>query len=182
MPELRRKPIRLEAPYYCGYRSYFVTVCTKNRRKLFDCSPVVESLLSILREQTIRFQFSLYAYCFMPDHGHFLLKGKSPDAELSEMIRAFKGCSTAVLRRFKIRDAWQKGYYEHILRTGEDHASVTAYIFENPVRAGLAKDIYAWPFSGSFVFEWREFQSPVAKFVPPYKAGEDRWGRQVATE
>jgi hypothetical protein len=101
---------------------------------------------------------------------------------LSDLIRGFKGCSAKSLRHFGIFDAWQKGFYEHILRSGEDCASARAYIFENPVRAGLAKDNYAWPFSGSFVFEWREFQPPVAKFVPPYKAAEKRDGKSSGAE
>jgi|SRR5579863_7452757 len=39
--------------------------------------------------------------------------------------------------------------------------AVHAYcIFENPLRSGLAKIVYDWPFSGSFVFEWRGFANP----------------------
>jgi len=98
------------------------------------------------------------------------------------MIRGFKGCSAKSLRQFGIFDAWQKGFYEHILRSGEDCASAMAYIFENPVRAGLVKDNYAWPFSGSFVLEWLEFQPLGAKFVPPYKAAERRGGRSGGEE
>jgi putative transposase len=143
---------------------------------------VVESLLAILREQSGRFDFEVHAYCFMPDHCHLLLTGRTADANLSEMIRGFKGCAAKSLRQFGIFDAWQKGFYEHILRSGEDCASAMAYIFENPVRAGLAKDNYAWPLSGSFVLEWREFQSPAKKFVPPYKAAQKRDGGDVGEE
>ena len=150
---------------------------------LFTIPGVVESLLPVLHEQSGRFAYEVHAYCFMPDHCHLLLAGKAAQANLSDLIRGFKGCSAKSLRQFGIFDAWQKGFYEHILRSGEDCASAMAYIFENPVRAGLAKDVYAWPFSGSFVLEWREFQPPVAKFVPTYKVvgkqggsdgGEDR--------
>ena len=172
MPERWRTPIRLEEPYYIGYRSYFVTICTKNRRKLLDSAPIVEGLLQILREQIICFHFDLYAYCFMPDHCHFLFEGKAHEANLSKLIRAFKGCSTAAIRKSSIQEAWQKGFYEHILRTGADHASVAAYIFENPVRAGLTKDIHSWPYSGSFVLDWEKFRAPEKAFVPPYKATE----------
>jgi putative transposase len=119
----------------------------------------------------------VHAYCLMPDHCHLLLTGRTVQANLSDMIRGFKGGAAKSLRQFGIFDAWQKGFYEHILRSGEDCASAMAYIFENPVRAGLAKDCYAWPFSGSFVLEWREFQPPVKKFVPPYKAAEKQDGR-----
>jgi len=182
MSDLERKPIRLPQPNYMGFRSYFVTICAKDRKRPFTIPRVVESMLAVLREQSVRFAFEVNAYCFMPDHCHLLLAGKTAQANLSDMIRGFKGCSAKSLRQFGIFDTWQKGFYEHILRSGEDCASVMAYIFENPVRAGLVKDNYAWPFSGSFVLEWREFQPPGPKFVPPYKAAE-RWvGRSGGEE
>jgi len=182
MSDRERKQIRLPQPYYMGFRSYFVTICARDRKKLFTIPGVVESLLAILREQSGRFDFDVHAYCFMPDHCHLLLTGRSAEANLSDMIRGFKGGSAKSLRRFRIFDAWQKGFYEHILRSGEDCASAMAYIFENPVRAGLAKDIYTWPYLGSFVLKWREFQSPAGKFVPPYKATQKRDGGDVGEE
>ena len=169
MPEIHRKQIRLFEAYYLGYRAYFVTLCARERRRLFDSAAIVTSLLEVLQEQCARFSFDVYAYCFMPDHCHFLLEGKAQEADLSAMVRGFKGRSSAVLRKQGFEEAWQKGFYEHILRTGEDRSSVAAYIFENPVRDGLVKDRFDWPFSGSFVFEWKRFRALAAPFVPPYK-------------
>src|SRR5579863_7891845 len=114
MPDLERKPIRLPQTYYRGFRSYFVTICVRDRKRLFTRSGVVEGLLPILREQSGRFDFGVYAYCFMPDHCHLLVSGRTADANLSEMIRGFKGCAAKRLRQFGIFDAWQKGFYEHI--------------------------------------------------------------------
>ena len=177
MSELERRRIRLPQPYYMGFRSYFVTICARDRKRLFAIPGVVESLLPVLLDQSGRFVFDVNAYCFMPDHCHLLVTGKTAYANLSAMIRGFKGTSAKSLRLLGIFDAWQKGFYEHTLRSSEDCSSAMAYIFENPVRAGLAKDVYAWPFSGSFVLEWREFQPPVSKFVPPYKVAERRISR-----
>jgi putative transposase len=182
MPEIQRKAVRLPGPYYLGFRAYFVTICAKARRKLFATSEIVESSVEVLRQQSQRFLFGVQAYCFMPDHCHFLLAGKAPAANLSEMVRGLKGCSAKGFRQFGVFDAWQKGFYEHIVRSSEDCGSVTAYIFENPVRAGLAEDIYGWPISGSFVFEWREFQRPAEIFVPPYKDAEKRVGSGAGGE
>jgi hypothetical protein len=42
---------------------------------------------------------------------------------------------------------------------------VAAYIFENPVRAGLVHHPHDWPFSGSFVLDWKTLALP----VPPWK-------------
>ncbi|HUI53183.1 MAG TPA: transposase [Terriglobales bacterium] len=176
MTEIERKAVRLPQAYYLGFRSYFVTICAKDRKKVFTTSEIVDNLRRVLQDQSTRFQFEVHSYCFMPDHCHLLVAGRTSEANLSKMIRGFKGCSARELRRFGVFDAWQKGFYEHILRSNEDCASASAYVFENPVRAGLANDMYAWPFSGSFVFEWREFRPPLERFVPPNKVAEMREG------
>jgi REP-associated tyrosine transposase len=95
----------------------------------------------------------------MPDHCHFILAGLNPSANLSAMMRAFKGHAAVAMRRFGIRGVWQKSFYDHIIRNAEDLSAATVYLFENPVRAGFVKDISDWPFSGSFVFDWRSFAS-----------------------
>ena len=43
------------------------------------------------------------------------------------------------------------------------------YVFLNPVRAGLAKTVHEWPFSGSFVFEWKSLVPSTEAFRPPWK-------------
>ena len=100
MSEIERKTIRLQQAYYLGFRSYFVTICAKDRKKLFVSSAIVECLLNVLRVQAERFRFDIYAYCFMPDHCHLLVRGKTPGANLSEIIRGFKGGSAKNLRQF----------------------------------------------------------------------------------
>jgi hypothetical protein len=40
--------------------------------------------------------------------------------------------------------------------------------FANPIRAGLSRDVYAYPFSGSFVCELCKFQFPEADGQRPY--------------
>jgi hypothetical protein len=85
------------------------------------------------------------------------------------VIRAFKGAATAVARRFGVSNLWQKGFYDHIVRAGDNPDSVAAYIFQNPVRAGLVKHWLDWPFSGSAVFSWQNLRAVHETFVPPWK-------------
>jgi putative transposase len=156
----QRKDIRLPLDHYLGRRSYFLTLCVQNRRRLFLSPEIVSVLLSILSKLSTSHCFDLYAYCFMPDHLHLLLNGKNSACDLQKFVRQFNGQSCAVLRKSGIHAIWQKGFYDHILRTGEEQSDSAAYIFENPIRAGLSKDVYHYSFSGSLVFDVHKFQLP----------------------
>ena len=80
-----------------------------------------------------------------------------------------KGAATAEARRLGVSNLWQKGFYDHILRSGKAIDEAAWYIFLNPVRAGLAKTIEEWPYSGSFEFEWKSLAAPRGPFHPPWK-------------
>ena len=47
---------------------------------------------------------------------------------------------------------WQPGYYERVLRAGDDGRTVAAYIVSNPVRAGLVREPKDYPLTGSDVW------------------------------
>lgn len=160
---------RLLRPYYLGFGSYFVTICAGSRRTLFTNARLVELLVATMHDELRKAGFSINAYCFMPDHCHILASSLADSCELSQAIRGFKGVSASRARKMGIRNLWQRDYYDHILRSGESVGTVAAYVFANPVRAGLVDDPHEWPFSGSFTFEWTKLATPTQKFVPSWK-------------
>jgi putative transposase len=171
MPEFRRKPNRLSSEAYRGERAYFLTLCVDDRKRVFKNGALVNALLSLLTKNCCTHQFAVYAFCFMPNHLHLILVGKSDSSELAGLIRAFKGAATAEARRFGISNLWQKGFYDHVLCGGKAIDEAAWYIFLNPVRAGLAKTVEEWPYSGSFEFEWKSLAAPMEPFHPPWKEG-----------
>jgi REP element-mobilizing transposase RayT len=56
---------------------------------------------------------------------------------LSDVVCAFKSLSVR-MARLNGHDGtlWQRGYYEHVVRDGEDFRNVQTYIVENPTRWG----------------------------------------------
>lgn len=111
----------------------------------------------------------VYAYCFMPDHLHLELVGLAEDSDLVKMMKEFKGEATSAGREAGIRNPWQKGFYDHVLREDDSPDAVAWYIFANPARKGLVKDPRDWPYSGSWMFDWRKAVAPPKEFVPPWK-------------
>jgi REP-associated tyrosine transposase len=46
---------------------------------------------------------------------------------------------------------WQRGFFDHLLRSDESYAQKWNYVRENPVRAGLLTNADDWPYSGEIV-------------------------------
>ncbi len=96
----------------------------------------------------------------MPDHVHLLVHGQSEAADCKRFITAAKQYSGYYYRRQFPGMLWQRYGYERTLRKDEDTVTVARYIAENPVRAGLARSVEEYPFTGSLVCELRDlFQS-----------------------
>ena len=56
---------------------------------------------------------------------------------LSEIVRALKTFSSRKindLRQTQGAPVWQRNYYEHIIRNGDEYALIANYIMENPLR------------------------------------------------
>jgi REP element-mobilizing transposase RayT len=93
----------------------------------------------------------------MPDHCHFLWQGTEEQSNLRQAVKHFKQSTGFYFQKRTGRRLWQKNYFDHILRKEEKIMTVCQYIFENPVRAGLVGDYRDYPYSGSMVFDWKNF-------------------------
>jgi len=150
------RPQRLVGVSYVGFQRYFVTTCTAFRKPLFNdhavAADIAEQILQLSRE----FEFAIIAYCFMSDHVHLLLGGRSEQADLERFVKRAKQVTGFAYRRTHRGSLWQPGYHERVLRDDEATLTVAQYILENPVRAGLAKALGEWPLAGSDVYSWPE--------------------------
>jgi len=143
-----RKPApRLQTFDYKGQYAYSITICTHNDTPIFTDEQVVKLVLESVYSVCSKEQFRVLAYCFMPDHLHLLLMGEEK-SDLVKTMKAFKQISSYRFRKSHGIPLWQRGYYDHILRKGEDLEIVANYIWANPVRKGLAESIVDYPFSG----------------------------------
>jgi len=173
MPFLR-KNIRLSPGNYAGKRAYFVTVCCKNRRPVFRNAGAVSLALHILRELSIRHEFAVHAYCFMPDHAHLLVEGLSPTSNLLEFVARFKQQSAFAYRREFGGVLWQPKAYDHVLRRADAMEDVAWYIWLNPVRKGLSREAWDYRFSGSYTLPWGRRLTTASSWMPPWKAQAER--------
>ena len=64
-------------------------------------------------------------------------------------MKRFKQVSEYCFRQSNRGRLWQKGYYDHVLRSDQDTERVVEHILENPVRQGLCESWDEYPFSWS---------------------------------
>ena len=168
-PNFIRKRNRLPRSCYLGQQWYFITACTGAGRPHLSSGQLVGVLLDLLRAQCSTCSFNVYAYCFMPDHLHIEPVGLSASSDAILLLHDFKGIATSQARALGIRNLWERNFYDHILRDDDDHNAVAWYIFNNPVRKGLVKDPRDWPYSGSWMFDWKKALAPIGHYNAPWK-------------
>jgi putative transposase len=96
--------------------------------------------------------FEVLAYCFMPDHLHLLLEGLSDDADMRSCCRLLRQRLAHAYAGLTGRPLWQPGYWDRVLRAGEETRDCALYILANPIRRGLARTIGEYPYSGGTWF------------------------------
>ena len=95
----------------------------------------------------------------MPDHVHLLVYGTSLCADLRAFVVHFKKLTGFEYSQGTGRRLWQSGYHDRVLRDDESTEAVARYVLENPVRAGLTREIGEYPHAGSDLYDARAILS-----------------------
>ena len=148
-----RKPMRLRDYDYSSPGAYFITVCTRGKECVLSrilvgegLAPPAVALTAIGRivEEQLRLlpgrfpALSVDRYVIMPNHIHLLLTlsgdsagGASPSPTITNMVGALKSQTS---RLSGMAPLWQRSYYDHVIRNGEDYRRIAEYIEANPDR------------------------------------------------
>ncbi|MGN0998788.1 MAG: transposase [Faecousia sp.] len=141
-----RKHPRLKTFDYAVGGTFFVTICTHKKEKIFgfvvDSDPAYVCLTPI-GEQINRLIESIpeaypgvivHASVVMPNHIHLLLQ--IPNERPVSLFMVIRGLKTLVTRRAG-RTIWQASFHEHIVRDEVDALRCWKYIDENPKKWAL---------------------------------------------
>ena len=137
---------------------YFMTVCTHGRKQIL-ASPIAAGIL--LREwqaAKTRHGWLVGRYVVMPDHVHFFCAEQAEGAKrtLSQFMNKWKEWTSKGLIAPTTISApvWQRGFFDHLMRSDESYGEKWSYVRENPVRAGLASSWETWPWQGFVDFDF----------------------------
>jgi putative transposase len=152
---------RIRGFNYRGVHGYSLTVCVHGRRRSLSDPALFSAILLQIRRAADANDFHLLAYCFMPDHLHLVVEGRSPAADLHRFVKAWKQKTGFDYAKQTGSRLWQVGFFDHVLRSNESTARHVAYILANPVRAGLARTVGEYPYAGCDPPpEWRAPDDP----------------------
>ena len=146
---IKEKNHRLTAEYYQGETSVAYTLCVKDSKELFIQPEIVAVFTYYLRDSIANADCIIPAYCFMPDHQHVIVTGISGYADTRKMVARYKQKTGYWMSKNLPHMAWQKDFYDHIIRKNEDVSRHVKYVLDNPVRKGLAKSWRDYPYKGS---------------------------------
>ncbi|MBQ8683025.1 MAG: transposase [Clostridia bacterium] len=154
----RRKPTRLRCYNYSNPGGYFVTICTKGKKKLFgevvgggalDAPQMVLSEIGRVAEQELLSIENYYEnvtidkYVVMPNHIHLLIRiterinpFPTKQYDIPNVVGKYKAAVTrhvgnAFMHSVKL---WQTSYHDHIIRNEADYRRIWEYIDTNPVK------------------------------------------------
>src|SRR5438067_1903462 len=131
---------------------YFVTTCTNNRRAVLATRSVHTTFVRFA-EQGMQRGAWLGAYILMPDHFHAFVGFDDQKIQLAAWMKSLKNTLSKMLRFDGIPGPhWQKGFFDHVLRSEESYEEKWHYVRENPVRAGLVTRRQDWPFVGEIFY------------------------------
>ncbi|MBI5892731.1 MAG: hypothetical protein HZB79_03605 [Deltaproteobacteria bacterium] len=151
-----RKNIRLRHYNYSQDGYYFVTICCSNfQPNLARHKETAEGILCSLPKRFSDLKIDYYI--LMPDHIHIIfvfenagvgfiqncrggiydtrnngLDKSSPykkPVSLGEVVRTYKALVT---KETKVKNFWQRNYYEHVIRSEDALSKIREYIQNNP--------------------------------------------------
>ncbi|MEI7535546.1 MAG: hypothetical protein WCK57_14360, partial [Verrucomicrobiae bacterium] len=68
---------------------------------------------------------------------------------LSEWMKSLKNSLSKTLRVMNVpAPHWQKGFFDHVMRSEESYSEKWLYVAENPQRKKLAARLEDWPYQG----------------------------------
>lgn len=100
--------------------------------------------------------YSLTAYCIMPNHVHLVADISSADdtverndIPLYKVLQSLKRCTARKANSILHRSGafWQSESYDRVIRNADELQRVIWYVLNNPVKAGLAESWRDWPWT-----------------------------------
>jgi len=158
-----RSPVPACAPREAGsdgFTAHFLTIATLFRRPLFLDADAARAVARCQPQAAIWGRAGCLAWVLMPDRWHGLVLTPA-DEPLDALVRRFKAITArAVEPRFCVNGwLWSRGYNQRALERHEDRLAVARHLVSNPVRAGLARSVGAYPYWDAI---WLGAQAPAA--------------------
>lgn len=144
--------------YFVAGATYFFTIVTYQRQRLFADSSNVQLLRQALAATKKELPFDINAAVVLPDHVHFLWTLPPGDVAYPKRIGRMKVAFTHALhgiaqlpgdvspsrRKHHESNVWHRRFWEHVIRDEHDFDRHFDYVHYNPVKHGLVTCPHVW--------------------------------------
>ena len=114
---------------------YFVTATTNKRRNLLNRADVHQSFIQFARNGPDHGVW-IGHYVLMPDHVHLFARFGRDSISLSIWQKSFKNTISKILRTANFAPPhWERGFFDHLIRSRESYDEKWRYVRENPVQS-----------------------------------------------
>jgi len=121
---------------------FYLTLCCKDRDTNALCARGVHTAIcESIENRAARGVWYPYLVLLMPDHLHMLVSFPVAGKRMGAVVGEWKGW---VRKATGVQ--WQRGFFEHRLRSDESRKDKADYILLNPARAGLVSRAEDWPY------------------------------------
>ena len=128
-------------PWVLPGELFFVTVCCRRRGvNVLAREEIARLVFDAVEAYVAAGRWYVRLMVLMPDHLH-MLAAVPAEEDLERVVRSWK--------RFLARTVaveWQRDFFDHRIRDDESCEEKSAYIRNNPVRAGLVARLEDWPY------------------------------------
>ncbi len=131
---------------------YIYHVLNRGNRKqtVFHREKDYLTFLELMKKAKEKFPIKIFAYCIMPNHYHFALM----PIEIDHLSKWIHWLTTVHAGKYHHHyqtsgHIWQDRFKNILVQNDCHLATVLKYIERNPMRSGLVKSAWNWPWSSS---------------------------------
>ena len=131
-----------------GY-PHHITQRGNRRLPTFFSDDDYEAYLALMAEQCAACGVAIWAWCLMPNHVHLVAVPETAEA----LARAVGEAHRRYTRRINFREGWRgylwQGRFGSFVMQRRHTLAAVRYVERNPVRAGLVRRAWRWPWSSA---------------------------------
>jgi len=130
-------------------RPHHITQQGNRRLPTFFSDDDYETYLALMAEHCAASGLVIWAWCLMPNHVHLIAVPKTKEA----LARGLGEAHRRYTRHINLREGWRgylwEGRFKSFVLQGRHVLAAVRYVERNPVRAGLVKRAWDWPWSSA---------------------------------
>ena len=144
--------------------TYFLTLCTVDRKTGLNAPPVASSIRHEIDSMTADHTWRMRCMVIMPDHVHVVAR-LGNRLSLGQTIQRLKAKTSLALKTGGL--AWARAFFDRKLRPDDALGPIFLYVHLNPYRAGLLARTERWPHFSCDPEDWEWFRPQLDHDIPP---------------